>query len=259
MKGLLNRVMREKVYQYRGATGKFLFIKKASKHFIQFGSGAPSGTAKALLYLDYGAANLYNALYFGHTGTWTAMGASVMPLQTTTYRIPLTSLQAPGTGADLGSSAGTPAGALGMTVGTYATATPLLTTEVANGNKKTDKGRFQFRLPLEYVAGSDVVVRVRALRSGTLAATPPGQIDVECVKATDSVAGSDICATTIQNILATAGGLTASNFDFTITGTGLVAGDLLDLQVTAIADDTGGTNSKVVQIVDLIVFCATQG
>jgi hypothetical protein len=169
------------------------------------------------------------------------------------YTVPLTQMQATGTGAQLGAAAGTPSGAMGLTVGTYGSATPLVVGEAASGNSKTDYCRFQFTLPGEYDAGETITLRVRAERTGALNVS--GTIDAS-VYLSDGGGGlgSDLCATSVQTVTAS-----FANYDFVVTPTGLVAGDTLDIQLTAVANDTGATNNKLVAIGAVQVLLDVKG
>jgi hypothetical protein len=132
------------------------------------------------------------------------------------------------------------AGKFGITAGTHGSASPVLVGEAASGNVKTDKCRFLFCLPPEYQAGETITLRLRA-KVGTLL-TVSATLDVECFKSDrEAGIGSDICATAVQTLSAT-----YANYDFTITPTGLAAGDLLDIEITGVANDTGGAvNDKI--------------
>lgn len=169
------------------------------------------------------------------------------------YGISVAALQAPGTGAQIGATAGTPAGALGLTIGTHGTATPKAISEAANNNSKTDSGRFQFVLPAEYVSAGSVKVRVSARVTGALQVAQT--IDCLCYKS-DLAAGvsADLCATAAQTVTTS-----FANYDFTITATDLVAGDLLDILLTALANDTGGSANKVIEIGGITVLCDVKG
>ncbi len=158
------------------------------------------------------------------------------------YNVPLASLQATGTGAQLGAAAGTPSGAMGLTIGAHGTNSPLVVGEAASGNSKTDYARFQFALPAEYVSGETITLRVRAKATGTI--NTAKTLDAQCY-VSDGGGGisSDICATAAQAVTTS-----FANYDFTITPTSRVAGDMLDIQLVTVADDTGGTNNKLIQI-----------
>lgn len=102
----------------------------------------------------------------------------------------------------------------------------------------TQKALALFELPAEYVDGGTITARVRAKRSA--APQVSGTVDVIAKKYSDGALGADICATAAQALTGTD---TYANFDFTITPTGLVRGDVIALEVDVALDDTGGTNS----------------
>ncbi len=113
--------------------------------------------------------------------------------------------------------------------------------EVTDNETEVSVCQFQFVLPPEYVAGGDVKVRLPVAIVKTGAAVDNGStIDVSAYKQSDAGAvGSDICATAAQTFAAVD---TWYNKDFTITATGLVAGDVLNIVVTAsiIDNEAGG-------------------
>jgi hypothetical protein len=169
------------------------------------------------------------------------------------YSVPLTRLGVTATLAALGTAAGTPAGALGITAGSFGTNSPLLVGEAANANAKTDYARFLFTLPAEYDPGQAVTLRVAAKRTGALQVG--GTVDASVYKSDNAGGiGADLCATNVQTVTAA-----FANYDFTITPTGLVPGDVLDVQLTVVADDTGGTNNKLVQIGAVQMLLAVKG
>lgn len=162
------------------------------------------------------------------------------------YGIPLDWLRTTITGQPLGATAGTPAGAFGITYGTHGTASPLVVGEAASGNSKTDKARFLFPLPPEYVSGETVTVRVRC-KEAVGVATVSTSIDCEAYESNkDGVPGgspTDLCETAAQDVTNAYG-----NKDFVITPTDLVAGDMLDIELTGVTNDTGGTVGTVLTI-----------
>ena len=173
------------------------------------------------------------------------------------YGIPLENLRTTATGQPLGATAGTPAGAFGITYGTHGTASPLVVGEAASGNTKTDKARFQFPLPPEYVSGETVTLRVRC-KEAVGAATVSTTIDAEVYEndKDGAPAGSptDLCATAAQDVTDTIG-----NKDFTVTPTGLVAGDMLDVELTGVTTDTGGTVGTVLTITSVEMLLDIKG
>lgn len=170
------------------------------------------------------------------------------------YGLDLETWRVTATGAMLGAAAGTPAGAFGLTYGTHGTNSPLIVGEAASGNVKTNKMRRQFTLPPEYVAGQTVTLRVRAIEA-VGAATVSTTIDAEVFEA-DLAGGisADLCTTAAIDVTDTIG-----NKDFTITPTGLAAGDVLDIELTGVTTDTGGTVGTVLTISDVRLLLDIKG
>lgn len=165
------------------------------------------------------------------------------------YPVTLESLRVTGTGAVLGTAAGTPSGAFGMTVGTFGTNSPKVVGEAAAGNSKTNRCRFLFPLPPEYVAGESVAVRVRC-KEAVGVATVATSIDCECYEADkDAGVSADLCATAAQDVTNVAG-----NKDFTITTSNLGPGDVLDVQLTGVTNDTGGNVGTVLTITNVALL-----
>lgn len=170
------------------------------------------------------------------------------------YVLPLESWKATGTGAALGASAGTPSGAFGLTIGTFGTATPEVLGEAASGNSKTDKMRRTFALPPEYVAGGNITLRIRAKE--TVAASQVGSTVVAAAYKGDGAAGlgSNLIATAAAAVTTTVG-----DKDMVISGTGLVAGDVIDIEITGVTNDTGGSHATVLAIYKTTALLSIKG
>jgi hypothetical protein len=157
-------------------------------------------------------------------------------------------------GALLGATAGTPSGAFGLTAGTHATAPPVLVGEAASGNTKTNKARMTFALPVEYVAGETVTLRVVA-KEAVGAATVSTTIDAVVVSNDDDgTVSADLCATSAIDVTTSVG-----NKDFTITPTTLTPGMQLDIELTGVTTDTGGTVGTVLTIYRVELLLDVQG
>jgi hypothetical protein len=169
------------------------------------------------------------------------------------YSIPLTEMRVTGTGALLGDSAGTPSGAFGLTVGTFGSASPILVGEAASAASVTNKCRCLTPLPVEYVAGQTVTLRVHARITGDVEVAQT--IDV-VVHKSDKEAGvsADLCATAAQTLTDA-----FADYDFTITPSGLAPGDMLDVELTGVANDTGGTANKLIEIGAVQRLCDVKG
>jgi hypothetical protein len=153
------------------------------------------------------------------------------------YTVPLTQLRTwdalatnlPGTSAN---------DDLGLYTGSLATDAPTIETGDCKTLTATRYARFQFPLPVEYVSGGSITVRINGGMKTTVAGTSAA-VDVEtylCDR--DGAVGSDLCSTAAQSI----NNLTLADKDFVITPTGLNAGDMLDIRVAiAIVDAATGT------------------
>lgn len=127
---------------------------------------------------------------------------------------------------------------LGLIGGTFGSASPVIQTSDAKATSVTQRARFQVALPPEYVDGETVTLRVHAGMNTTVS-DGTATVDVECYESDkEGGVGSDICSTSATTI----NSLTAADVDFTITPSGLVSGDVLDVRVTiAITDSATGT------------------
>ncbi len=153
----------------------------------------------------------------------------------------------------LGSAAGTPAGDCGLTPGTAGTNSPLIKGEAASGNSKSDAFRFLYPLPIDYVAGGSIKIRIRANMTGNVN-TAQTVVAAAYLAGGDGTVGSNLVTTAAQT-------LTTSmvDYDFVVTPSGLVAGNVLDVLVTLVANDTGGTSNKLAQVGQVAVLHDSQG
>jgi len=135
---------------------------------------------------------------------------------------------------------GTPANDdLGLIDNTFGTAAPTIETgDLKAAGATSRKTRFQFAVPVEYVAGQTITLRANAGMKTTVADTS-ATLDVECVR--QAAADTDICATAAQSI----NSLDAADKDFTITPTDVVPGDILDVVLTVAVND-GATGTAVI-------------
>lgn len=184
-----------------------------------------------------------------------SMARSGLVLETAKpYTLNLDSWKVTGTGAALGTTAGTPSGAFGLTVGTFGSASPAIFGEAASGASKTNKMRRQYALPVEYVAGGNITVRVKG-KETVAAAQVATTIDIAVYKCDKAAGiGSDLCATNAQDVTTS-----ATNADFSVTPAGLAAGDVLDIEVNIVTNDTGGSHGTIAAIYDTEILLDVQG
>jgi len=143
--------------------------------------------------------------------------------------IPLNTAKAPAAWKDQLGDAPT-----GAVLGCVDTPGSVLLGTASNGDTHNQSALFLFTLPHTYVSGSAITVRIRAKQATTLL-TVGTTVDLVAKLVGDTL-GSDICTTAAQT-LTTA----YANFDFVVTPTSRVAGDILALDCFLISDDTGGT------------------
>lgn len=131
------------------------------------------------------------------------------------------------------------AGTFNWTLGTN---TIVLSGEVTDNETETSVGYFQVILPPEYVAAGDVRVRFRSALVATDTPTNNAStFDLSCYEQADGAVGSDLVATAAVTYAALD---TFYDKDFTVTATGLVAGDILNCKMTAaIVDSEAGAGT----------------
>lgn len=135
---------------------------------------------------------------------------------------------------------------MGLITGTLGTDAPTLQGVDFGGTSTDEMCRFQFQLPPEYDAGETITLRVRAAMLTTVS-DGTATVDAEVYKQDgDGAVGSDICATAATTINAAAD--TPVDVDFTVTPTGLVAGDVLDIRLAFGGSDTGNAGVMIPEI-----------
>ena len=179
------------------------------------------------------------------TGTFDASGATVT-LPTRSGFFDLTETVRGADGAALAASE--TAGDFFIDMGTNQY---LIQGEATVNETELSVGRFIFVLPENYVSGGTITLRTSALvtLAGDAANDAASTIDMTAFKVTKTTGavGSDL-VTTAATTLATAG----ADYDFVVTPTGLVAGDILSCSLaTSVVETAGGTgaaNSTITRV-----------
>ncbi len=136
------------------------------------------------------------------------------------------------------------AGLFSISAGGYGTGTLILKGENTNSNTKTESLCFEFMLPEDYIADADVKLRVRAKYDDSAGTVGTKTLDAEVYELDDDGAvGSDIQATAIQTLTNS-----FADYDFTITDTGLAAGDRLMVLIEGVLQETAGGGNIWIEI-----------
>lgn len=145
---------------------------------------------------------------------------------------------------------------LGLIIGTFGTDAVVIQTSDSKNTTVTQRGRFSFRLPENYVAGQALSVAAWAGMKTTVASSS-ATIDFEIFKKDDStgLVGSDLVTTSATTI----NSLTATNKEFVITPTGLVSGDELDIRVTIAITDSATPTAVIGRIMKLYMLLSVKG
>lgn len=115
--------------------------------------------------------------------------------------------------------------------------------------------RFMVELPECYESGETVQISISAGMVTTVASASC-TVDVECYKI-DKIGGigSDLCATSATTI----NSLTFGSKAFTITSSGLVAGDVLDVRITIAVNDGATATAVTPTIGGIDLLCDIKG
>lgn len=141
---------------------------------------------------------------------------------------------------------------LGLATGTWATSLPYLKTQDLNAaGAVTERARFMFTLPPEYLSGGTITFRLCAGMLSAVASVS-ATVDVEAYLSSrqTTVSGSDLCTTAATSANFT----TLANTDFVITPTSRQAGDVLDVRISWIGNSaTGSSHFGVISHVEAVL------
>lgn len=101
-----------------------------------------------------------------------------------------------------------------------------------------------FTLPATYQSGAPITVRLRA-KQATALSTTSSKVDVVAKLIGDTL-GADICATASQQVTTS-----YANYDFDVTPTSLVAGDILAIEVFCIDIDVSDGGAMSISRVEM--------
>lgn len=138
---------------------------------------------------------------------------------------------------------------LRLTGGSFGSSAASLRTSDADSTTVTQRARFQYQLPAEYVAGEAITLRLNCGMITTVSDTS-AVVDVEIY--TFDEPGTDINSTGATSI----NSLTAADKDFALTETNLAPGDVLDIRLT-IAITDGSTGAPVIGVINKVQLLIT--
>lgn len=145
---------------------------------------------------------------------------------------------------------------LGLIPGTWGTDAVVIQTSDSKATSVTQRARFSYRLPENYVDGDPISVVAYAGMKTTVASTS-ATVDFEVYKKDDStgLVGSDLVTTSATTI----NSLTAAAKAFVITPTGLVNGDELDIRVTIAITDGATATAVIGRIMKCYILLSVKG
>jgi hypothetical protein len=145
---------------------------------------------------------------------------------------------------------------LGLYGGTFATDAPLVRTyDVKNAGAVTLYARFMVRIPIEYDAAQTILLRATAGMETTVASAS-ATIDFQAYECTGSGSiSADLVTTSATSI----NSLTYADCDFTVTGTDLVGGNILDVRMTIAVNDAATATAVIAAVSNLYLVCDIRG
>lgn len=141
---------------------------------------------------------------------------------------------------------------MGVIGGTFGTDAVKLNTIDQKTATASAYARYRIQVPHEYVAAGNITVRLNAGMTTTIS-DGTATIDVECYRAAAPTV--DLCATAAQSI----NSLTPANKDFTLTGTTIVPGDVLDLRVAIAISDTATVGAVIGTLYGMTLLMGVKG
>lgn len=146
---------------------------------------------------------------------------------------------------------------LGIIGTAFGTASPVLQAgDLKAAGPTTRYARFLTRLPAEYADSGETIQVVIHAGMVTTVADTSCTVGLQCYKSDQEAGiGSDLVVEAAQDI----NSLTHADITFTITPTGLVAGDVLDLRIAIACNDAATGTAVIPQIGNVELRCDVRG
>lgn len=129
---------------------------------------------------------------------------------------------------------------LALVAGTHGTNSPVIRGSDVSGTTATEVARMTLPVPTDYAGGDLTFVFFAGMQTTVSDGTATLDLQVYKTINTGSVS-SDLCETDAQSINST----TKANKSFTVDGDNLSAGDMLDIEITVSATDTGHSGAGI--------------
>lgn len=144
---------------------------------------------------------------------------------------------------------------LGLVTGTWGTNPVRLT----GGDMKalgatTRRIYFSVPIPANYDDGETIQIRVRAKMETTLADVSC-TVDLEAYVGSSGSVGSELVTTSAQSM----NSLTAANYDFTLNGSGVNPGDLIECRLSIACNDAATATAVTPAVYKVSLLCDTRG
>jgi hypothetical protein len=144
---------------------------------------------------------------------------------------------------------------LGLVTGTWGTNPARLTAgDLKAQGATTRRVYFSVPVPANYDDGETIQVRIRAKMETTLADVSC-TVDLEAYVGASGAVGSDLVTTSAQSI----NSLTAANYDFTLSGSGINPGDLIECRLSIACNDAASATAVTPAVYKVSLLCDTRG
>lgn len=136
---------------------------------------------------------------------------------------------------------------------THGSESPWLKGHTEPGVSTTEKSRVLYALPAEYVAGQTVIIRIHSKLE--YAVEVFGTVGLQVYKSDKEKGVSALLCDPAAQPNTTSW----ADYDFTITPTALVTGDVLDIEITTVINDSGGSQDSSLWMGDVRLLCDVKG
>ena len=141
---------------------------------------------------------------------------------------------------------------LAVVYNTFGTAGPSIESGDGKATTITRKVGFQFAIPPEYDPGETITLRIRG---GMKTTVSDGTATIDAQVYRQGAPTVDICATSAQSI----NSLTGADKDFTLTPTGVVAGEILDVVLTVAITDSATATAVIGKLTAVTLLLDIKG